>query len=114
LLIHPRVNPWCSVFDRIDKVDHNLGYSSPLQTYDKYLPLITKSIKTYEPIVRVLSDNASDQHVIAKKTRLAELMLEMGNYSLAIHYADEGLAVDPNNATLKTLRGKAANKLKVQ
>jgi len=94
----------------IGEVDHNLSYSAPVGTYEKFLPLVSKSLETYEPIVKIVSDEAGDQHLIAKKKRLAELMLENGNYRLAIQFADEGLEFDPDNKTLGQLRDRAEKK----
>ena len=94
----------------IGQVDHNLSYSAPVGSYEKFFPLISKSLETYEPVLKVVADDAGDQHVIAKKTRLAELMLETGNYGLAIHFAEEGLEVDPDNETLQQLRHRATTK----
>ncbi len=96
----------------IGNVDHNLAYSAPVGSYEKFLSLISKSLETYEPAVKVVSDRVGDQHLIAKKKRLTELMLENGNYDLAIHYADEGLKIDLDNKTLHELRIRAVSKMK--
>lgn len=95
----------------IGKVDHNLSYSAPVGSYEKFLPLISKSLETYEPILKLVSDGAGDQHLIAKKKRLTELMMENRNYGLAIQFADEGLEVDPDNETLQQLRDRALKKM---
>jgi hypothetical protein len=88
----------------IGKADHNLAYSAPPGDYDKYLPIVLKSMETYEPIFKEISDKESLEHFVAKKLRLGRLMLENGRADLALEYVREGLAAAPENKELLKLK----------
>lgn len=88
----------------IGKADHNLAYSAPPQKYDMYLPVILKSMETYEPNIRAVGDKERVDHLVAKKLRLGRLMLEAGRADLALEYVREGMAIAPNNQELLKLK----------
>ena len=96
----------------IGSVDHNIQFGAPVDSYQKYLPLVTKSIETYEAIVRSASEKEISQHAVAKKIRLAQLMMENGNYDLALEYIKEGLEISPKNQTLLELKKEIERKKK--
>jgi len=96
----------------VGQLDHNLAYSAPKDSFKKYLQIVKTSMETYEPSIKSLTEEQKQQHLVAKKKRLAELMIEGGNYSMAIQFANEGLEIDPNNRALLELRKKAKAHLK--
>jgi tetratricopeptide (TPR) repeat protein len=95
----------------VGSVDHNIQYGAPLNVYQKYLPVATKSIETYEAIARVASEKEVLQHGVAKKLRLAQLMMDQGNYELSLDYIKEGLELSPQDAKLLELRKQVESKL---
>jgi len=92
-------------------VDHNIQFSAPASSYQKYIPLITKSMETYEPVARTASDKEVLQHGVAKKLRLAQLMMDQGNYELSLDYIKEGLELSPQDAKLLELKKQVESKL---
>jgi hypothetical protein len=88
----------------IGKVDHNLAYGAPPSKYALYLPVILKSMETYEPILKEAGDKESLDHLVAKKLRLGRLMLEVGRADLALEYVREGLAIAPEIQELLKLK----------
>jgi hypothetical protein len=88
----------------IGKVDHNLAYGAPPSKYDLYLPVVLKSMETYEPILKEAGDKESLDHLVAKKLRLGRLMLEAGRADLALEYVREGLTIAPENQELLKLK----------
>jgi hypothetical protein len=94
----------------VGNVDHNIAYSAMQSSYDKYLLIAMKSIETYTPIQRDISDKDMIKHSVAKSLRLAQLMIETGNLDLAREFVKEGLSLDPSNKDLlaieKTLQTK--------
>lgn len=88
----------------IDNVRHDLQYSAPQRVYQKYLSIVMKSIKTYEPLKK--TGEVPKEHAIANRLRLAQLFFEQGNYVLAMEYIKEGLEIDPDNPKLKELKAK--------
>jgi len=96
----------------VGKVKHNLQYAAPPNKYDKYLPVVMKSMETYEPVFRDISDQEVIKHLVAKKLRLAQLMTESGNFELALEYVKEGLDVSPKDADLLKLKKQIEDKLK--
>lgn len=95
----------------IGKVDHNLQYSAPEHLFDKYQAIVMKSMETYEPILRKLTDEQAIQHAVAKKYRLAQLMMEIGNLELALDYVKEGLDIASNDVKLIKLKQQIEQKL---
>jgi len=87
----------------VGKVDHNLQFSAPQDKFQKYLPLATKSMETYEPVMKEMTGEDLKQHQVAKKLRLAQLMMEQKNYDMARGFVKEGLEVDPKNTDLLKL-----------
>jgi len=96
----------------IGKVDHNLAYGAPPSTYDQYLPVILKSMETYEPILTETGDRESVDHLVAKKLRLGRLMLEAARADLAIEYVREGLAIAPESQELLKLKQEVDSRFK--
>jgi hypothetical protein len=88
----------------VGSVDHNIQFGAPANAYQKYLPLVTKSIETYEARVRTASGKEVAQHAVARKFRLAQLMIDNGNYDLALDYIKEGLEVSPRDQKLLELK----------
>ena len=95
----------------VGSVDHNIQFAAPISSYKKYMPLITNSIETYEAIARAASEKEVLQHGIAKKLRLAQLMMDQVNYELALDYIKEGLELSPQDAKLLELKKQVESKL---
>jgi len=51
----------------VGQVDHNLAYGAPLDKYDRYFPVVLRSIETYEPLFKEITDDQIRQHALAKK-----------------------------------------------
>lgn len=83
---------------------HNIQYFATKTEYEKYLSIATMSIRTYEPLYRTIPDEEVKTHIVAKKIRLAELLIRSGNYSQAMQFVREGLAVDPSDPRLLALK----------
>lgn len=96
----------------IGKVDHNLAYSAPLDKYNQYLPVVLKSMETYEPILREIGGKENLDHLVAKKLRLGLLMLEIDRVDLALEYVREGLAIAPENQELLNLKQQIDSQFK--
>ena len=90
----------------VGKVDHNIAFAATLAAYDKYLPIVMKSIDTYTPIMLDISDKDLIKHSVAKSLRLAQLMMDNGNFDLAKEFVKEGLAIDKNNRELLAIKKK--------
>jgi hypothetical protein len=88
----------------VGKTDHNLQYGAPQSKYEKYLPIVIKSMETYEPVFRDVSDQDHIKNLVAKKLRLAQLMLENGKKDLALQYIKEGLEISPQNPDLLKMK----------
>ena len=95
----------------VGSVDHNIQFAAPASSYQKHMPLITKSMETYEATVRAASDKEVLQHGVAKKLRLAQLMMDQGNNELSLDYIKEGLELSPQDATLLELKKQVESKL---
>lgn len=96
----------------IGKADHNLAYSASPAKYDKYLPVIQQSMETYEPVQHDISEKEASRHFVAKKLRLAQLMLESGNPDLAMEFVNEGLKESPKDAGLLKLKKQIEDRRK--
>jgi hypothetical protein len=95
----------CSMIDfLVGSVDHNIQFCSPPKLHQKYLPLVTKSMETYEAILKDLSKKDALDHFVAKKLRLAQLMMDNGNHDLARTYIKEGLEMAPRDTKLLELK----------
>jgi len=88
----------------LGQIDHNLAYGAPLSKFEQYLPIILKSMETYEPVLKEISGIESVDHLVAKKLRLGQLMLESHLYDLALEYVSEGLTLAPDNQELLKLK----------
>jgi tetratricopeptide (TPR) repeat protein len=95
----------------VGSVDHNIQYGAPPNAYQKYMPVVTKSIETYESIPRAVSEKEVSQHAVSKKLRLAQLMMDNGNYDLALDYIKEGLEISPNEQNLLELKKGVESKI---
>jgi len=91
----------------VESVYHNLQFSAPQDAYDKFLSIVTKSMETYEPVIKTSSDQDVIQHGLARKRRLAELMIDMGNYDIALEHVKEGLELSPHDSELLKLKTEA-------
>ncbi|TFH53853.1 MAG: hypothetical protein E4G89_00665 [Methanothrix sp.] len=96
----------------VGSVDHNIQYGAPSNAYQRYLPVATKSMETYEAIARSASEQEVSEHAIAKKLRLAQLMMENRNYDLALDYIKEGLEISPKDEKLLELKKQVESKRK--
>jgi len=88
----------------VGKVDHNLAYGAPPSQYERYLPVVTKSMETYSPVSSEVSTGDAAKHAAAKQYRLAQIMLENGSTKLAAECVAEGLRADPSHAGLFALK----------
>ncbi len=96
----------------VGKVDHNLQYGAPEHLFDKYRPIVLKSMETYEPVLRKLTDDQAIKHAVAKKYRLAQLMMELGNLQLALDYVKEGLEIASKDIKFLKLKQQIEDKLR--
>lgn len=95
----------------IGSVDHNIQFGAPAEVYEKYLALATSSMETYEAIARETTEKEVTEHAVAKKLRLAQLMIEQGNYELSFEYVKEGLELSPQDVKLLDLKRQIESKL---
>jgi hypothetical protein len=91
----------------VGSVDHNIQFAAPPSQFQKYMPVVTKSIQTYEALSRTLSASEANEHVVAKMRRLGQLMIDNGTYDLALEYINEGLKAAPQDAKLRALKQEA-------
>jgi hypothetical protein len=94
----------------VGKADHNLQFNAPKDRFQALLPLAQKSMETYEPVLKEMSPADIKKHQVAKKLRLAQLMVEQKNYDQARQYLKEGLEIDAKNADLLKLQGELKDK----
>jgi hypothetical protein len=90
----------------VGKVDHNLAFSAPEGIFGKYHSAALSSMKTYEPVMRNVTNEDVVVHAVAKKLRLAQLAKENGNIALALAYIEEGLELAPGDAGLLALKSQ--------
>jgi len=95
----------------VGSVDHNIQFGAPANAYQRYFSLASKTIETYEAIARAGSEKEVKQHALAKKLRLAQLMMDNGNYDLALDYIKEGLELSPQDTKLLELKKQVESKL---
>jgi hypothetical protein len=95
----------------VGAVDHNLMYGALAAAYATYLPLAQASMETYEAAARDTTSGDVTSHAVAKKLRLAQLMVDEGNYELALMYIKEGLEFSPQDARLLELKRQVEIKL---
>ncbi len=88
----------------VKNVHHDLQYGAPVGSFDKYLPLVTLSMETYEPAVTEQSPEEARKAAVAKRLRLAELFRERRQIGLAQQMVREGLELAPENAELLRLK----------
>lgn len=91
---------------------HNLFYGTLPSKYDKYLPVVVKSMNTYETMLRNVSESEMQKHIVAQKLRRAQLFIELGELKLALECVNEGLQFEPNNSDLLSLKNKINNMMK--
>lgn len=96
----------------IGKMAHNLAYSSPPGKYDQYLATVLESMETYEPIFKEIGEKESVDHLVARKLRLGQLMLEAARTDLALEYVREGLSIAPENQKLLKLKEEVDSQFK--
>jgi len=94
----------------VGQTDHNLQFVGSPDKFNIYRDLIMKSLETYEPISRKVSDQEATKHLVAKKVRLAQWMIENHNYSQAMAFVKEGLQIAPNEAELLKLQKELETK----
>ena len=88
----------------VGNVAHNIAYSALQSEYEKYLPGVLKSIETYAPVVRDVSDKDVINHAVAKILRLAQNLMAEGNIDLAMELIKEGLELSPSDTGLLKLK----------
>jgi hypothetical protein len=91
-------------------IKHNLQYCAPLGAYDKYLAVATKSMNTYETVLRAISKKDVQKHALAQNLRLARLFLDRGDVNLASEFVKEGLRIEPKNTDLLKLKEQIEDK----
>jgi hypothetical protein len=91
-------------------IDHNIQFGAPPNVYQKYMSIISMSLETYEPIARTASEKEVTQHAASKKLRLAQLLIDNGNYNLALDYIKEGLEISPKDQKLLEIKKEVENK----
>ncbi len=96
----------------VGRADHNLQYGALPEKYEKYLPVVTKSIATYRPLYHEFTDEEQIAHAVAKTMRLAQAMRTSGRLHLALEELDRGLELSPTNSDLLRLKGEIENQLK--
>ena len=92
-------------------IDHNIQFGAPPNVYQKYMSIISMSLETYEPIARTASEKEVTQHAASKKLRLAQLLIDNGNYNLALDYIKEGLEISPKDQKLLEIKKEVENKI---
>lgn len=102
---------FCAIDFLVGSVDHNMQFAAPASSYQKHIALITKSMETYEAVARAASDKKVLQHGVAEKLRLAQLMMDQGNYELSLDYIKEGLDLSTQDARLLELKKQVESKL---
>ncbi|MDZ7391796.1 MAG: hypothetical protein ONB25_02710 [candidate division KSB1 bacterium] len=102
---------WFTIDFLVGSVAHNLQFAAPPNLYQKYLRVAMKSMETYEPIPKSTSEKDFIASQVAKKLRLAQLMIDEGNYELALDYIKEGLEFSPQDAKLLELKKQVERKL---
>ena len=90
---------------------HNLTFSASPNEFERFLPVVSKSMETYEPLVRRMKDQDISDHQVDKKRRLAQLMIDEGNYRLALDFINEGLEWAPRDEDLLNLKEVVESKL---
>lgn len=89
----------------IGKVQHNLAFSAPMGRYEAEAGVAHLSMLSYEPAAKKdASPKAVKAQRLANKIRLAELWAKNGQYELARQCVRDGLAIDPSNERLLSLR----------
>lgn len=95
----------------VGSIDHNLQFSASSSQYNSALEVAKKSMDTYEPILKNISGKEANKHVVAKKYRLGQLMIQNENYDLALEFVKEGLEISPTDPKLLELKKELENKL---
>lgn len=88
----------------VGSMTHNLQLWASPDAYKNYVSVVTKSMETYEPVVRSTSEKDIIAQQTAKKLRMAHLMIDEGNYDLALEFIKEGLEWSPQHAELLNLK----------
>ncbi len=96
----------------LGRADHNLQYGALPDKYEKYLPVVVKSIETYRPLYHEFTDEELGAHFVAKKVRVVQAMVTSGRLHLALEELEEGLAAAPDNSELLRLKGEIEDQLK--
>ncbi len=96
----------------VGRADHNLQYGALPDKYEKYLPVVRKSMETYQPLYHEFTGEEQRAHALAKTLRLAQAMAASGRLHLALEEVDKGLELAPANNDLLRLKGEIENQLK--
>jgi len=91
-------------------IKHNLQYCAPTGVYDKYFAVATKSMNTYETVLRAVSEQDVQKHALAQILRLAQISIKSGDLNLALEFVGEGLKIEPKNPDLLKLKREIEGK----
>lgn len=83
---------------------YTLAYGARPDLFDQYYPVVTKSIESFEPILKERSKEEAARGVVAGAVRRANLYLQLGRKDWARTAVEEGLAYSPANAELLALK----------
>lgn len=96
----------------VGRADHNLQYGALPDKYEKYLPVVRKSMETYRPLYHDFTDEEQVAHTVAKTMRLVQAMRASGRLHLALEELDKGLELSPTNRDFLRLKGEIQDQLK--
>ncbi|MGK0170176.1 MAG: hypothetical protein ACI9W2_001900 [Gammaproteobacteria bacterium] len=87
----------------IGNIHYDVQYGIPPSIFVKFLSLVNKSMDTYDPILRSVSDKEITESFLAGKRRLGEIFIVTGGLQLAKEYVEEGLDIEPSDPRLLAL-----------
>jgi hypothetical protein len=86
------------------KSHYTMAYGARPDLFDKYRPLVDKSIESFEPVAKEWSKEEAARHVAAGAIRRANLYIQLGRKDWALKAIEEGLAYSPGNKDLIALK----------
>ena len=93
-------------------IKHNLQYCASRGQYDRYLAVATKSMNTYQTILRGASSRDVQKHDLAHNLRLAQIFLKEGQLEVALEFVKAGLKIEPENPHLLKLKKQIESEAK--
>jgi len=88
----------------IGKKYYNLSYAAPISHFDKYKKQAMLSMRSIEPLLKILTSSNAKEHLIASKLRLANLNIQLGYKNVALRAIREGLKIDSKHKELLNLK----------